>query len=460
MANSQPTDRALEGDHFGPSSRTRSANARARSVTDITRSSSTISAMPIVDDTVLVSIATNAESTQSPSYDVDLQGLSLTSNSLAQQEVFGAENYDSESVESYHQISTTTASSTRARVHTYNVSGTTGCVTRVIDGQSRTASYHPSHSNFSASGTNHATATTTTTYSTGIRTVSHRDQQSQCYQQQPHTLQHPVDAVLGSDRVYYGRDSHQNGSHTGPYQQAMPSHTGPYQQAMPPQSQGPVQNEVIIGLMNNMNMFMQSMATQMTNQNQQRHSDSVTDNTRSVSIPSTLSFDGDGCWKTFVSRCQRFMEQHRIDTNSARVYYLSSMLTGKASNFFEKLQAKHAHYSYAQLLQEMDRRYDAGSVRQAAILRFNEAAQYEGERIEEYVDRLWELADQAFPGLSLEETERQVICRFGSGLHDKAAKVQCACMTQYIDIVYSVMPSSPLVKIMWVMHPHRFQSNR
>merc|ERR1712240_109699 len=99
--------------------------------------------------------------------------------------------------------------------------------------------------------------------------------------------------------------------------------------------------------MNNMNMFMQSMATQMTNQNQQRHSDSVT---RSVSIPRTLSFDGDGCWKTFVSRCHRFMEQHRIDTNSAKVYYLSSMLTGKASNFFEKLQAKHAHYSYAQLL--------------------------------------------------------------------------------------------------------------
>ena len=58
----------------------------------------------------------------------------------------------------------------------------------------------------------------------------------------------------------------------------------------------------------------------------------------------------------------------------------------------------------------MERRYDAGSVRQAAILRFNEAAQYEGEKVEDYVDRLWELANQAFPGHSLEESERQVIC--------------------------------------------------
>merc|ERR1712240_226976 len=114
MANSKPTDRALEGDHFGISSRTRGANARARSVTEIT--SSTISAMPNVEDTVLVSLATNAESTQSPSYDADLQGLSLTSNPLAQQEVFGADNYDSESVESY-QISITTASTSRSTTH-------------------------------------------------------------------------------------------------------------------------------------------------------------------------------------------------------------------------------------------------------------------------------------------------------------------------------------------------------
>ena len=146
-----------------------------------------------------------------------------------------------------------------------------------------------------------------------------------------------------------------------------------------------------------------------------------------VQIPRTLTFNGQGRWETFENRFERFITYNSIGRLRDQLYFLSLTLEGQALDYFDRLQERTTFSHIRTALDEMQERFGNQELEQSAMLRLNQAYQEEKESVHEWVDRLWNLALQAFPRDDKSVIERQVLSRFVTGLWDRRAVQHLSC---------------------------------
>ena len=142
---------------------------------------------------------------------------------------------------------------------------------------------------------------------------------------------------------------------------------------------------------------------------------------RSVVIPKGLTFDGTGSFSTFREKFRSYLYREDFPDDGTDLYALSLSLQGKASEFYERTNARCRFASIASALGALQERFDTSKHWKSALLHFHSASQAHDEGSQEYEDRLWALAHQAYPQHSQEQVEKEVLLRFILGLKDRSA---------------------------------------
>lgn len=144
-------------------------------------------------------------------------------------------------------------------------------------------------------------------------------------------------------------------------------------------------------------------------------------NRRNVVIPKGVVYDGTGCFSTFREKFRSYLFREDFPDDGTDLYALSLALRGKASEFYERTNARCRFRSVSAALESLQERFDASRHWKSALLHFHSAAQAAEENAQEYEDRLWSLAHQAYPQYTEQQVEREVLLRFILGLRDRAA---------------------------------------
>ncbi len=145
---------------------------------------------------------------------------------------------------------------------------------------------------------------------------------------------------------------------------------------------------------------------------------------RNIHVPKTLVFDGSKSWKTFSQTFQLFLYQFQIEDIQTQMYYFTNALTGQAADYFARMSRNKGFYDIRQAFDVMAERFDDKELSESALMQFSILTQKEGEDINDWADRVWELAYDAYPDLyphQIYQVERNVVQQFTLGLRDKKA---------------------------------------
>ena len=148
---------------------------------------------------------------------------------------------------------------------------------------------------------------------------------------------------------------------------------------------------------------------------------------QTVTVPRNLSYDGNSNWRNFWQRFLAFVNQFELTDINSIVYYFSIMLEGKASHHFENQKRRKDFFTIESLRVAMESRFGSIESSQSALLQLLEIRQFENEEVRDYEDRIWELAEKAYPSLRTEEIERHVILSFARGLQNRDAAQFIMC---------------------------------
>ena len=148
---------------------------------------------------------------------------------------------------------------------------------------------------------------------------------------------------------------------------------------------------------------------------------------QSLTIPRNMSFDGNSSWRNFWQRFLSFVNQHELTDIQSILYYFSFMLEGKASQHFENQRRRKDFFTIESIRITMEGRFDTMETSQSALIQLLEIRQYEGEEVRDYADRIWELAEKAYPTNRIDEIERHVILAFARGLKNRGAAQFIMC---------------------------------
>ena len=141
-----------------------------------------------------------------------------------------------------------------------------------------------------------------------------------------------------------------------------------------------------------------------------------------TSLPKSLSFDGSGNFKTYRYQMEMFLKIQGIKDPEIQKYFIGLTLKGKPAIFFQRIQKRYQFRDGYQVMEALEDRFGVQKVQAAASISFHIASQMEGESAQDFEERLWDLADQAFPNMRDEdELERQIVLRFCLGLQDEDA---------------------------------------
>ena len=139
-------------------------------------------------------------------------------------------------------------------------------------------------------------------------------------------------------------------------------------------------------------------------------------------LPKLLVYDGKGKWETFLRKFKMFLRQNNVTYIGDKLYYLSLALEGKVGDYLMRLTKNRDFTEISDVYDLLGKRFGERELSQAALLRFEVANQKANEDIDDWADRVWDLAYQAYPDeLSHDALERQVILRFSLGLFEKGA---------------------------------------
>ena len=144
---------------------------------------------------------------------------------------------------------------------------------------------------------------------------------------------------------------------------------------------------------------------------------------KQVRIPKGLSFDGTGTesFATFREKFRKFLHREDFQDSDTELYALSLSLRGKASEFYERTNAHNDFQDVHRALDALRTRFDPSTHWKASHLQFQSAAQAENESTQDFEDRLWTLAHQAYPHSAPDQVEREVLLKFILGLRNKGA---------------------------------------
>ena len=148
-----------------------------------------------------------------------------------------------------------------------------------------------------------------------------------------------------------------------------------------------------------------------------------TNGRKQVRIPKGLSFDGTGTesFATFREKFRKFLHREDFQDSDTELYALSLSLRGKASEFYERTNAHKDFQDVHRALDALRTRFDPSTHWKASHLQFQSAVQAENESTQDFEDRLWTLAHQAYPQGAPDQVEREVLLKFILGLRNKGA---------------------------------------
>lgn len=101
--------------------------------------------------------------------------------------------------------------------------------------------------------------------------------------------------------------------------------------------------------------------------------------------------------------------------------YLGWCLEGKASEYYATVVTQDADIGYMQLMQKLQKRFGYKEIPETAQLKLSSLMQGTEERMEEWADRVFQLALRAYDGLPEQYMLNQAIKRICHGCNDKDA---------------------------------------
>lgn len=136
-------------------------------------------------------------------------------------------------------------------------------------------------------------------------------------------------------------------------------------------------------------------------------------------IPRSMSYDGTSNWKSFEMKFVQYATAFHWTSEDCKTCLLHC-LTGKALDYCARILRSNPNMPYRKLLGKMQERFGA-ELQAEAQVKFNQAVQAGNESMEDWADRVQELAAEAFQGLPESFANKQTIARFCQGLSDMDA---------------------------------------
>ena len=137
-------------------------------------------------------------------------------------------------------------------------------------------------------------------------------------------------------------------------------------------------------------------------------------------LPKSLSYDGRGNWQAFYTKFTKYAEAQRWSARECRDY-LCWCLEGKASEYYALLEESNTDLEYFDLLKKFERRFGFKEIPETAQISFQSSRQSSDEVLDDWADRVMNLATMAFRNLPDEYMYQQAILRFCHGCVDKDA---------------------------------------
>lgn len=137
-------------------------------------------------------------------------------------------------------------------------------------------------------------------------------------------------------------------------------------------------------------------------------------------LPKSLRYDGSDSWKDFQQKFMRFAEVKNWRPQESKDY-LGWCLEGRASEYFATVVTQNADIGFLQLMQKLEKRFGYKKIPETAQLKMNSLMQANGESLEDWADRVFQLALRAYEGLPEEHMLKQAIKRICHGCMEKEA---------------------------------------
>ena len=137
------------------------------------------------------------------------------------------------------------------------------------------------------------------------------------------------------------------------------------------------------------------------------------------SVPK-LYYEGDDDWDIFKNKFQDYAEEMDWTPSECKAC-LKWCLRGKAAKFCSTLLKINEDLTYKQLLRKLGDRFGDLDLKVAVYSQFNHANQKEEESLEDWADRVRELAAKAFKDLPNEYCCERAVQRFCEGMTDGEA---------------------------------------
>ena len=141
---------------------------------------------------------------------------------------------------------------------------------------------------------------------------------------------------------------------------------------------------------------------------------------RPTEVLKTLKYDGKDSWKAFKLKFERYMQLYNWTPLESRDN-LCFCLQGKASEYFTLLIEREGHMQYLDIMQRLEKRFGFTEIPETAQIKLLSLVQKADETIEEWADRVLQLASRAFQNLPEEFMISQAISRICHGCMDRDA---------------------------------------
>ena len=137
-------------------------------------------------------------------------------------------------------------------------------------------------------------------------------------------------------------------------------------------------------------------------------------------LPKTLRYNGNENWNAFKQKFMRYAQVKNWTADESKDY-LCWILEGKASEFFSSILQRNHEIQFDDLLQKMEKRFGVKEIPETAQVKLATMKQQLDESIEDWADRVLQLATHAFQNLPDDFMYSQAIQRICVGCIDREA---------------------------------------
>ena len=138
------------------------------------------------------------------------------------------------------------------------------------------------------------------------------------------------------------------------------------------------------------------------------------------SLPKTLRYNGTENWNAFKQKFNRYAAVKAWNQEECKDYLCFS-LEGKALEFFTTILQRDEDLTYDDLVQKMDKRFGVREIPETAQTKLATMKQRFDETIEDWADRVLQLATKAYQNLPDEFMYKQAVKRICLGCCDREA---------------------------------------